>query len=111
MVFGGRLGRAINSSFTNAQSRGDLHPGEPFCAQRGNPVCVRVDARAAELFSLRSRVTQASFYSLDNQAALQFSDGTQDRKHHLPGRRARVHLFRERNELDALGLEGFESSQ
>jgi hypothetical protein len=78
--FGGRLRRAVNGSFTNTQSRSDLRPGEPFCAQCGNSVHVRIDAWAAELFSLRSRVAQASFYTLDNQAALQFGDGAENRK-------------------------------
>jgi hypothetical protein len=90
MVFGERLGSAVNGTFTNTQPRGDLRPREPFCAQHGNPMLVRIDARSSEFLSLRSRVTQSSFYPLDNQAALQFSDCAENREDQFARGRAGV---------------------
>jgi hypothetical protein len=95
MVFGGRLGCAINSSFTNTQPRCDLRPGEPFCAQRGNPMLVGIDPGSAELLSLRSCVMQSSLHALDNQAALQFGNGAENSEDQLAGGRAGVELLRE----------------
>jgi hypothetical protein len=74
-------------------------------------VLVGIHARPTELLSLRSRVAQPSFDALNNQTSLQFRDGAENRKDQFAGRCAGVELFRERNELDALGLEGFEGAQ
>jgi len=46
-----------------------------------------------------------------NQAALQLSSGTEDSKGHLTGGRARIHLFREGNEVDPEGLERFQGTK
>jgi len=51
-----------------------------------------------------SRVPTFRFHAFNDQGTLQFSYRTQDGKHHLAGGRARIHLLRERNELDALSL-------
>jgi hypothetical protein len=67
----------------------------------GHPAGVHGCFRAAQARSLGSGVPQAGLYSLRNQAALKLGHSTQYCEDHFPGRRAGVHLLRQRDEFDA----------
>ena len=73
-------------------------------------------ARRAIRSNFRPRFLCAGLFhailnSLGDQAAFQFSDGTQDRKDQFAVRCAGINRFRERNEGEIEGLEGFERTQ
>jgi hypothetical protein len=58
-------------------------PGVPFCTQGGYPTRVHGYTRPSKALSLRAGVSQAGFDALDNQTALQFSNGAEDRECHF----------------------------
>lgn len=51
------------------------------------------DPGPSELPALRLGVSNACAHTLADQAALEFCNGAEDRKDHLPGGRAGVHLL------------------
>jgi hypothetical protein len=62
----------------------------------------------AQRFPFRAGVPQPSPHTFHHQRTFQFSNSAQDGEHQLAGGSAGIELLGERNELDALGLEGFE---
>src|SRR5882724_4336953 len=98
--FGTLPGEPIERSDANPHLRGDSLPAGALSPERGNSPIIHDSLRPTEAFALGSRVPQSRFHTLHDQRPLQLRDCTQDGKHHLAGRRARVHLLRERNELN-----------
>jgi hypothetical protein len=66
------------------------------------------DPRPTDAFALRACVAQTGPDTLGNQAALQLSHSTQDRKDHFAGGRAGIDVLREGDEVDSQGPELFE---
>ena len=64
--------------------------------------------RAADQLSLGSSVTHSCSDALDNQAAFELGDRSQNRKNQLAGGRGCVELLGERHELNSQGFERFQ---
>jgi hypothetical protein len=101
---------AVRSVNSDAKLLCDLWPGTALCSQSGNPRGIHGYTRPSDPPPLRPRIPQPRLHTLHDQAALQFGNGTEDGKDHLAGRRARIHLLRKRNKLDAQGFECFEGA-
>src|SRR6266850_1610833 len=96
---------------SNAKLLCDIRPGAALLAQRRNLANIHDDLRPPETATLRLRVSQSGLHTLDDERTLQLGDGAQDGEYQLAGGSTGVELLGERNELDALGFEGFEGSK
>jgi hypothetical protein len=102
---------AIEGSDSDSKLTGYFSPSDSLAAQRRNPRNVHDPSRSAEPLPLRASISQSGLDAFNDQRALQFCDGTEDRENHLSHRRRCVHAFGERDKLNAERLKGFESTE
>src|SRR5690349_10093116 len=89
----------------------NLSPGNALGAQVGNPAGIHNAPRTTQALALRPGIAEPGPNALDDQAALEFGHGAEDRKDHLAHWRGRVYLFVQAHKLDAESAEGFKCAQ
>jgi hypothetical protein len=100
---------AINSSDSNTHSSGDPLPTDSLRTKRSNPIRVQNLTWTPETFAFCPGIPQPCLHAFDDERALQFGDGAQDREDHFSSRCRGVHLLAEGNEVNSQCLEGLQS--